>query len=132
MLTEDLYTYERKSLYQGGSPHCMACLKPDGSNQNIENLVHIITECKAYNEVRLRILFQLEILCSRSQSGLNFKKILTNNAHLTQFILDCTSLNLPERINESEEICPIIFSLSRDLCYSIMKTRNKIIKELKK
>ena len=52
---------------------------------------------------------------------------------LTQFILDCTSLNLEKRIllSEYEEVCPLLFNLSRDLCYNIMKKRNNEVKLLK-
>ena len=125
MLTGDLYTYETKSKYQGGSPHCRLCIE---QGPKTENLVHIITECKAYKDVRIRILLQIEIVCTRAQSNINFRNILTNNNQLTQFILDCTSLNLSERINECDAICPIVFNLARDLCYSIMKKRNEFIK----
>ena len=58
MLCNDLYTYKRKSDYQGGSPHCSLC---QGS---IEDLDHILAQCSAYSDVRDRILDDIEKICS--------------------------------------------------------------------
>ena len=131
MLTDDLYTYEKKSKYQGGSSQCRLCTEPEQTTENTEDLEHILTICNTYSETRLRILNQMEILCMRAQSDISFNTILQNKRQLTQFILDCTSLNLTKRISEYDEICPLIFNLSRDLCYNIMKKRNKELKLLK-
>ena len=131
MLTDDLYTYEKKAKYQGGSSQCRLCTVSDQTTQNTEDLVHILTICNTYTETRLRILLQMEILCMRAQNNINFKNILANRKQLTQFILDCTSLNLESRISEYDDVCPLIFNLSRDLCFNIMKKRNKEIKLLK-
>ena len=95
MLTDDLYTYEKKSKYQGGSSQCMLC-----SNENTEDLVHIQTVCKTYKNTGSRILIQMVILCLRAKSDIHFKTILCNQTILTQFILDCTSLNHRSRISE--------------------------------
>ena len=95
MLTDDLYTYEKKSKYQGGSSQCKLC-----SSENSEDLVHILTVCKTYEDTRSRILLQMEILCLRAKSDINFKTILCNQTILNQFILDCTSLNHRSRISE--------------------------------
>ena len=131
MLTDDLYTYEKKAKYQGGSSHCRLCTSPDQTTKNTEDLEHIITTCNTYHETRSRILLQMEIICLKAKNDINFKTILQNKRQLTQFILDCTSLNLERRISEYDEICPMVFNLSRDLCYNIMKKRNNAIKLLK-
>ena len=131
MLTDDLYTYEKKAKYQGGSSHCRLCTSPDQTIKNTEDLEHIITTCNTYHETRSRILIQMEIICMKAKNDINFKTILQNKRQLTQFILDCTSLNLERRISEYDEICPMVFNLSRDLCYNIMKKRNNAIKLLK-
>ena len=75
--------------------------------------------------------WKMEIICLRAKNDISFKTILQNKKQLTQFILDCTSLNLERRISEYDEICPLVFNLSRDLCYNIMKKRNNAIKLLK-
>ena len=129
LLSSDLYTYEIKASYQGGSPHCRFCEGSDTKSSPSENISHILTKCSAYSNIRNRIFHQMEILCSSSNSGINFKKILSSN-QLSQFVLDCTSLNLPMRINESDEICERLFKLSRDLCSGIIKTRSNLIKQL--
>ena len=135
MLCSDLYTYEIKAAYQGGSPHCRLCQGDSDENrtqpQLVENISHILTKCSAYAEARTRIFHQMEIICSQSKCEINFKNILKDPEHLTQFILDCTSLNLPVRISDYDEVCPQIFALSRDLCFSINKTRLEILKKMK-
>ena len=90
--------------------------------RNSESLTHILTQCWLYKDIRERIVSQMEIICSKTDVG--FKDIISNNSQLTQFILDCTSLNLPKRINHSEEICEVLFKLSRDLFYGIKKKIN--------
>ena len=54
-----------------------------------------------------------------------------NNEYLCQFLLDCTSLNLPIRITENNELCSRIFYLSRDLSNGIVKKRSEKLKKLK-
>ena len=130
MLCDDLYTYERKAEYQGGSPHCRFCLETN--LQNSENIIHIITECSLYKDARQRILPQIEIICSTAKSEVCFQDILSNQAELAQFLLDCTSLNLKNRISEKDEVCQALFKLARDFCSSIMKKRNQKLKILKK
>ena len=60
MLCSDVYTYKLKSEYQGGSAHCRLCLDPN--HDNTEDLVHILTQCSFYTDVRSRILSQKEII----------------------------------------------------------------------
>ena len=56
--------------------------------------------------------------------------IFSNNQNLAQFILDCTSANLPIRINYCDKTASKFFELSRGLCYSIHKTRLYMLKGL--
>ena len=128
--TRSLHIWAKIQISRG-SPHCRLCTESSQPAQHIENLTHILTQCNTYSEVRNRILFQMEIICVRAQSNIEFKNIMSDKQQLSQFILDCTSLNLPNRINEKDPICPMIFSLSRDLCHSIMKTRTNLISKLK-
>ena len=120
MLCNDLQTQEEKTKHQGGSPYCLLCSKP---KSNIENLCHIIAKCDCYNDIRQRIIHQIEIICATAATKINFKLILSNDEWTTQFILDCTSVNLPVRISTEYSYCQRIFELSRDLCYQINKTR---------
>ena len=86
--------------------------------------------CSAYTEVRSRILGEMKIVCENSDSGIEIDELKQNTNLLTQFILDCCSLNLPKRFNMNDEKCQEIFQLSRDLCHHIRKTRIEKLKEL--
>ena len=128
LLCNDLYTYETKATFHGGSSNCRLC-KPDSPPcSNVENVNHIISECQAYSDIRNRILFQMEIVVRKSENKVNFSNIMTNDGLLTQFVLDCTSLNLPDRISPSDEIFERVLNLSRDYCYSICKKRLSLLK----
>ena len=120
-LCKDLYTFETRALYTGDSAACRLCLGSfDPSEQPTENTSHLLTTCNAFSDIRARIFLQYEIVCA---AKFNFRSILDDSDLMTQFILDCTSLNLPFRILETDEICSRVFSLSRDLCFYIMKRR---------
>ena len=123
MLSGDYYTYKMKAYYQWGSPHCRLCQKPSPHNENEEDFEHILTVCSAYTEVRNRIFEEMGKICEQSRGWINFKDFLENLAQLVQFILNGSSLNLPSRFNYEEILCSNISELSRDLCFSINKTR---------
>ena len=126
MLCGDYYTYQLKAKYQGGSPHCRLC-----PNQDIEHIEHILTQCPEYEDVRQRIFNDIKNICDQSRSSICFEELVTEPKTLTQFILDCSSLNLQYRINSSDEHCASIFNLARDLCYSINKSILQKLRKLK-
>ena len=128
ILCSDLYTSEVRAKYQGGSPHCRLCEGDHPDKIPNENIQHIVIECKAYSHIRTRILNQVEIICASIEG---IQNIFLNDEHLCQFLLDCTSLNLPIRIPENNELCSRIFSLSRDLCYGIIKIRSEKLRKIK-
>ena len=128
MLTCDYYTFQWRAKYQGGSPHCKFCEEQPPKNEDIP---HILTECIAYSEIRNRIFKDYEELCNNAINQINFSEFLKNPSHLTQFILDCRSLNQPSRISYDDPVCSSIFKLSRDLCFGINKTRIDKLKNLK-
>jgi hypothetical protein len=131
MFSGDYYTYKMKADYQGGSPHCRLCQEATPNNENVEDLKHFLTECSAYSELRERTFQEMEDICKETRSEINFKDILKNPNHLTQFVLDCTSLNLPARISCDDNLCLNMFELSRDLCFSVNKTRLDRLKKMK-
>ena len=81
--------HTKESDYQGGPPHCRLC------QESIEDLEHIIAQCSEYSGVRDSILDEIEKICSEKKSVIDFEEIRKTKKHLTQFILDCSSLNLP-------------------------------------
>ena len=127
MLCGDIYTYEQKSKYQGGSPHCRLCGE---IGKNIEDLQHILTFCSAYSELRNKVLQEMANICELANNGVNFQEIQSDPLTLTQFILDCTSFNLTKRINYNDNMTSDIFTLSRHLCCHILKTRSRKLKSL--
>ena len=130
MLCNDLYTFEIKSKYQGGSPVCRLCSGDNNETTYNENITHLLTQCKVYTGLRTIILHQMEIVCASAKTKIPFKHLLSKDDLLCQFILDCTSLNLPARISSEDDTSQRIFDLSRDLCFGINKTRANLIKSM--
>ena len=130
MLCQDLYTFKMKAEYQGGSPNCRLCYDSTKNRGYTEDIKHILTVCSTYSEVRCKILSNMKTICENSESGIIWDDLQENKSLLTQFILDCCSLNLPRRFNINDQECQKIFTLSRDLCYHIKKTRIEKLKQL--
>ena len=144
MLCGDYYTYSVRADQSGGSPHCRICppsaAASDSDPSPAEDLQHILTECAATEEPRSRILEGLEKCLSTStvtipgpgQLGKVYCDIKSlDKSTLTQFILDCCSLNLPNsvRISVSDPKRTEIFKLCRDLCYSVHSERLRKLRE---
>jgi len=125
-LCGDIYTQKRKSKYKGGSAICRLC-----DCQEIEEIVHIITTCTSYDDMRERILNEMRIVCDSKLPETFFNEISQDKRLLTQFILDCTSMNLPNRISPDSDFFIEILRLSRDLCYGISRQRTEKLKLLK-
>ena len=114
MLCEDYFTYEKRANQSGGSPHCRSCSTSLATNQNIatitdvvhpsENLVHILTECSSYLDIRIRIFLEFFNLCQKSKTNVDFKTISNNKNKLCQFLLDPTSLNLESSVNARDPL----------------------------
>ena len=129
MLCENYFTYEMRANQSGGSSHCHSCSLPDQVEKPVENLVHIISKCVSYDDIRNRILPEYSLLCQQSKSRINFADIFLDKNKLCQFVLDPGSLNLNPRISQTDPLLEQFFVLSRDLCHAIHKRRLKILKE---
>ena len=127
MLCGDYYTYEMKAKYQGGSPFCRLC---EPKESNIENIEHILTICSNYEDVRIRVLSEIKNILEDIEYIHTYEPIFLDTLKLTQFILDCTSFNLPIRLHFNDKKALEIFELSRGLCYSINKRRLQMLNEL--
>ena len=127
LLCGDLFTYEQRSKYIGGSPHCRLCLQDNPESERpIENICHLIAECEAFAGVRENIVREMKSICA--ESNYDLEVVFNCKNLLTQFILDCTSLNLPNRISPEDPISKDIFKLSRDICFFICSQRSKMLK----
>ena len=126
-LCDDLYTYEKKAKYQGGSPLCRLCTEQSTEN---ENNIHIIATCEAYFEIRNDIKEKIIHVCNEATPAFNIDLIMKEKTLFTQFVLDCTSMNLPQRIIPESDLFISVLKLSRDLCFGITKLRSEKLKML--
>ena len=121
MLVGDFLTYDIKSKRSGGSPLCKCCT----DTSSPEDLIHILTQCLAYKDIRDRMFPEYSNICS--ENDLKFEEMTSTDENLCQFILDPSSLNLSKRINICDPELDKILRISRDYCYAINSTRMKIL-----
>ena len=117
-LSGNYLTYGTRAIQSGGSPHCRIC--PSGREETVS---HVISTCMALAGERNRLLSEYRRLCNLTKNCINFDKILENEKQLCQFILDPTSLNLPERVSLNDPTVTEFYKLSRDYCTLLDKTR---------
>ena len=94
MLAGDYLCYDILSKDRGVDPHCRLCSKPPSLAAAVEDYEHLLTGCSATRDTRTdRLTTLLNTVSYYNENN----KILnsTSNELLTQFLLDCTSLNLP-------------------------------------
>ena len=109
------------------SPACDLCGCP------IDSIEHILVSCRALSEVRDRLYPELVNTVVQVQPNND----IIHTAHhspnvLAQFILDCTSTNLPEsyRIPAHNPEISAVFRISRDWCFAIHSERSRQLKTL--
>ena len=102
-LTGDYYCYALRSAQTGGSDHCRICPDQDGLPRPTEDIVHVLTECSGTQEVREPLLADLTLSFRENGTPIDLTQIMGNSKMLAQFLLDNTSLNLPNgcRVNIS-------------------------------
>ena len=127
-LTSDILTNERLSLNQ---PHhsaaCTLCYDP------LDSIEHIMATCRATDDVRGRLLPELLNVVARVQPLCAILEHQTYNTPsiLTQFVLDCSSLNLPDkaRIPANHPHITDVFRISRDWAFAIYSERTRLVLE---
>ena len=122
LLSGDFLTRERESLDTGSSPHCRLCHAP------VEDIEHVLVRCHCTADIRDCLL--PEILNTVKAIQPRCAILDKQHPYLTQFILDCTSLNLPEpyRIPAHHPHVGLIFRMSRHWCYAATKARARLLK----
>ena len=97
-----------------------------------ENMVHLLTRCRCTASTRTRIIPDLMNLLSQHFPS-NDILVHPNHTHLTQLILDPTSLNLPMniRISPDHPALPAVLTMCRNLCFFIDKDRNQQLRLMK-
>ena len=126
-LTCDFLTNERLSLDQPSlSPACDLCQAP------VDSIEHVLAVCRATQDVRSRLLPDLLNTVARVQPSCSLLHNTASAGILTQFVLDCTSLNLPDsfRIPAHNPDISAVFKLSSDFCFSISSERSHLLKLL--
>ena len=107
-----------------------ACLSPFPERPGqTEDMVHLIARCRATADTRARILPNLlNILSLHIPSNGLLQH--PNQIHLTQFILDPASLNLPSdiRISPTHPALHLVLFFYRTLCFAIIKDWSRLLK----
>ena len=124
MMSGDYFTYDIKAKHSGGSPLCRSCEQKEN-----EDIIHILARCKAFTELRERIKIEYEKHCSETKTKINFEKVCEDDKTFCQFVLDPSSINLKDRVSNSDPILNQIFQTSRDFCFAIHSQRMKILEQ---
>ena len=127
-LTGDFLTNERLSIDQ---PHlssaCSLCDHP------VESIEHVLVSCRATRDVKSRLLPELMNAVAAVQPSCGILKDNPTDSILTQFVLDCTSLNLPDpiRVPAHNPGISAIYRVSRDWCFAASSERSSCMKSLR-
>ena len=135
LLAGDYLCYSQLAHDRGTDPHCRLCqnLAPltDQTQAPAEDTIHLLTQCRATRDARERHLPDLlNTIADHHPNNL----LLSNYSHvqLTQFLLDCTSLNLPNDMRIAANhpgFIPTTMHCSK-LIFAIHKDRSKQLKSL--
>ena len=132
MLSGDYPCYSYLGSDRNNDAECRLCLSASPQlPAPIEDMVHLLTRCKGTADTRNRIL--PDLLNSISLfSPENDILVHPNHTHMTQLILDPTSLNLPMsiRISPDHPAFHQVVSICRNLCFAIHKERTRKLKTL--
>ena len=126
-LTGDFISNYRRALDQPNlSPACDLCDAPE------DTVEHVMAVCRATHAVRERLLPELLNIVARVQPMCGILKNQTMPHTLTQFLIDCSSLNLPEtfRIPAHNPDIVEVFRCSRDWSFAIISERTRLLKKL--
>ena len=127
-LTCDYLTNERLALnHPGKDPGCQLC--PEAPTDSIE---HVIMSCRATSDVRDRLLPELLNAVALVQPNSKLLEVLPPPSVMTQFVLDCTSFNLPDtvRIPYHNPQISEIFRISRDWCFALNNERCRLLQNV--
>ena len=112
-------------LLSDSSNSCVFCL----SECSVE---HVLISCPANQNTRERLLPSLLTIIADTQPSCALLQFHHDPSLLVQFILDCTSINLPDtfRIPAHNLGIARLFEMSRDWCFAIFNERSRQFKNL--
>ena len=92
---------------------------------------HIVSVCPALQHVRDRMenMWHSKTKSYPALQSLIGKMFCLPSLQRTQFILDPSSINLPQRVNTNDPVLPALFKISRNFCHFINKQRMKLLKQ---
>ena len=124
-LTCDILTNERRAQDQPGvSPACDLCDDP------IDSIEHALVSCKATADIKERLFPELMNAVAKVQPMSKILRYQPPPPVLTQFVLDCTSFNLPDdiRIPVHNPGVSTVHSVCRDWCYAVGSERSRLLR----
>ena len=74
-----------------------------------KNLIHILTTCDSYSNIRQRLLSEISLLCQRNKKHIDFDNIIKDKNKLCQLIFDPVSMNLNSRVNVKDPLVQDFF-----------------------
>ena len=131
MLAGDYLCSANLSGDRESDPQCLLCKGLSDSIAPAEDMCHLLTICRATADTRTRVL--PDLLNTVSRLFLTNEIVSTNSeAVLTQFILDSSSLNLPNnlRIQPGTRNLSTVLSICSNYCFAIHKERIRQLTKL--
>ena len=131
MLAGDYLCGEYLARDRGLDPQCKLCRSLSDHSSPPEDLEHLLTKCRATSDIRQSKLPGLLNTIAQF-SPHNALLCNSNPSQLTQFILDCTSLNLTSdvRIAPSSPGFTSITRTCSDLIFAIHRDRTRQLKTI--
>ena len=131
MLSGDYLCYAHLAHDRGDDPHCRMCQQIMHHPAPAEDMVHLLTRCRGTADTRGRVIPDLLNTLAQliPKNSLLFSY---TNELLTQFMLDCTSLNLPVniRVPPSHPGFNTIARQCSTVIYAIHKDRSRQMKAM--
>ena len=131
MLAGDYLCYDHLAKDRGLDPACRLCQPLLPHPAPAEDMIHLLTVCRATADTRSRIIPDLLNCIVRHFPNNNLLSNLSHN-HLSQFILDPTSLNLPLNIRIQPchpDLCHVM-TTCRNLCFALHRDRIRQLKHM--
>ena len=124
-LSGDFPTNERKAKQNSAlSPSCAFCFPATPDSYE-----HILTSCRATYDLRERLYPELMIAVADVYPVCSLLLVPSPPTDiLTQFLLDCCSINLPSSVRLPHHLPNIskVFRVARDWCYGSVKCRLRL------
>ena len=121
--------YDFLSHDRGIDPYCRLCSPLPSHEAPVEDIEHLLTRCRATRDTRdSRLAHLLNTIAYRYCDN----SLLSNvqPALLTQFLLDCSSLNLPNDVRISHDH-PSFTDITRQCSYYVYAIHKDRIRQLK-